>query len=303
MKSSEAFKKTYGGGYHRIDVADGFTFDPNKHSAATITLTDALSTGSLAMNLTAMTNGDTFRMIINAAVTLTATGQTMYPTSFTGYGIVEFEMIDGYVYSSAGADAAIDALQTTIGTYSGASNISTDLGGLMATKIVVGTTPSVCTTAAYKRFGTAANHLKLTARVPGTVGNGWTLVDTGSSVSNLTCSAFANLASKLVTLRYATNDKADSVSISAAALASVLNRDAVSNYFLTTVSGSISKFGVGKGFIDFAGTTASGANNGTVAAMGKIYISKELDKLSVCVSAADGSQVSNANYFKSVSLA
>ena len=47
MKSAEAFKRTYGGGYHRIDVADGFTFDPNKHSAATITLTDSLGAGAL----------------------------------------------------------------------------------------------------------------------------------------------------------------------------------------------------------------------------------------------------------------
>lgn len=303
MKSAEAFKKTYGGGYHRIDVANGFTFDPNKHSAATITLTYGLSTGSLAMNLTAMMNGDTFRMIINAAVTLTATGQTMYPTSFTGYGIVEFEMIDGYVYSSAGADAAIDALQTTIGIYNGASSISTDLGVLMSTKIVVGTTPSVCTAAAYKRFGTAANHLKLTAKTAGTVMNGWTLVDAGSSVSNLTASAFVSESDKLITFRYATNAAARSVTITLASLAEVLNRDAVSNYFLTTVSGSISKFGVDAGMIRFDGKTDGGANNGTVAALGKIYIASGFGALHVCVSAADGSQVSNASYFKSVSLA
>ena len=146
--------------------------------------------------------------------------------------------------------------------------------------------------------------MKLTALVPGTVGNGWTLVDTGSSVSNLTCSAFANVASKILTLRYKTDAEAKSVSITAASLASVLNRDAVSNYFLTTVSGSISKFGNGVGgMLDFAGITAGGADNGTVAALGKIYISASLDKLSVCVSKTNGSQVSNASYFKSVSLA
>ena len=93
------------------------------------------------------------------------------------------------------------------------------------------------------------------------------------------------------------------MSITAASLASVLNRDAAREFFVTTVSGSVSKFGAGAGLIDFAGTTAGGADNGTVAALGKIYISASLDKLSVCVSATDGSQVSNARYFKSVSLA
>ena len=255
------------------------------------------------MNLTAMTNGDTFRLIFNKAVTLTATGQTMYPTSFTGFGIVEFEMIDGYVYAASGADSDIDALNAKVGTYSGASDISTDLAGLMSTKIAVGTDLAVCTTKAYKLFGTTANHLKITARTPGTVMNGWTLVDTGSSLSNLTASAFVSEAAKLITFRYATNKSAKSVSITAASLASVLNRDAASEFIVATVSGSISKFGDGQEFLAFTGKLEGGADNGTVAALGKIYISASLDKLSVCVSAADGSQVSNASYFKSVSLA
>ena len=33
MKSAEAFKRTFGGGSIRIDVADGFTFDPNKDAS------------------------------------------------------------------------------------------------------------------------------------------------------------------------------------------------------------------------------------------------------------------------------
>ena len=105
MKSAEAFKRIFGGGSLRIDVADGFIFDPNKHSAATIVIADAADTGALEMDLAAMTNGDTFRLIFNKEVTLTAKeGHTMYPTSFTGFGIVEFEMVDGYDYAATGAD-------------------------------------------------------------------------------------------------------------------------------------------------------------------------------------------------------
>jgi hypothetical protein len=427
-----------------------------------------------------MSNGDTMRLIVNSAIALDAWGQTMYPSGFTAYGIVEFEMFDGKVYASAGADVALDALQTTVGnessglvkdmtdvkaqlgsyvnadfgsrtiaellgtqgfvqklevmatreddiheelnnkilndpiinptgiahaTYSimadidemptevikltaiqpgaagnaltvtvvdgkpggaySAPNIkinckatstaaeltkalqaikeitdiviievsdgmdevskispvavaeaftggadgtaaftgtSEELNSLVSTKIVVGVTPSVCTTKAYKRFGTAANHLKIEALTPGTVMNGWSFTNTGSSVSNLTASAFVSAASKLVTLRYATNTSAESVSITPASLAAVLNITPVSAYFLTTVSGTVSNFGSATGLKVFTGLTASGANNGTVAAMGKIYIASGFGAMHICVSTTDGSQVSNASYFKTVSL-
>ncbi len=178
----------------------------------------------------------------------------------------------------------------------------TDIDDLVAQKIVVGVTPTVAATKAKVVFGTGANYVKVQAVNGGTAYNGWVLTGLGSTMSKLTASAFVVPASKKLKLRYKTNTSAQSVSITPASLAAVLNRDA-SAYFTTTVSGSVSKFNLSQaGCLKFTGTTASGLNDGTVAAMGKLFVADDFSKLYVCISGTDGSEITHASKFVSTIL-
>lgn len=106
-RSSNFYKDLYGGQlFRKTDNDTAFVFDRNKHRGATL-FVDALSSSitELVIDNSAMQNGDSMRIISNAPITISVSdGADMIPSSSSVSGIVNLEMIDGNLFSTAGCD-------------------------------------------------------------------------------------------------------------------------------------------------------------------------------------------------------
>ena len=112
MKSSDFYKKTFSGGnVFRILESKGFIYDPNKHQGAVV-LVQTEGFGYMEVNFASMTNGDTIRIMLDYNTTIYDTEGKLIPSAFDAIGIVDFVMMDNYVYASVPSAAAASVLST-----------------------------------------------------------------------------------------------------------------------------------------------------------------------------------------------